>query len=477
MSRTVQQFLSSSDAGCHRQREIAAIVSPNNVKEVREVVADASADRSGIYPVSTGRNWGMGSKIPISPGCTVVNLGGMRRIRELDLTAGYAVIEPGVTQRQLADALEHTPWITNVTSSCADTSIIGNTLERGDGALGPRTNDVLGLEIVLANGEMVTTGGLDRLGRYHGRVAGPDLTSACYQSNFGVITAMAISLTPRAEATAVFVKRVHRRAVAQAVARLGCLSRGHMPTTGLFRIRELVVPAVNGEAPVQLDRTHFTMTGSLLGSAGAVELAGRMIREATADLPGDADLRIAMADEIEPGDVLYERCLMARGIPTCGSLRALLGVDTCEEVDSGAMGMLATLPLFPTDVRSVDRVLDILAATAERFQVVSTVEWNLVPGPRANGVIQTIFDRTDEDAAERAHAFRRSVKNRLFELGWLAYRSDIDHAPHELLKRDDGVSLLVAQIKEVVDPYGVISPGRYVPSSVSVATSWEGRRR
>lgn len=463
MSHTIRSFTAEPDIGRHRPREVVNIVSPVSVNELRELIDEAAEHRGTIYPVSTGRNWGMGSNIPVVPGCAVVDLSRMRRIRELDLKAGYTVIEPGVTQRQLAEALESTPWIMNVTSSCADTSIIGNTLDRGDGALGPRSNDVLGFEIVLASGEVITTGGLDRQGRYPGRVAGPDLTSAFYQSNFGVVTAMAICLTPRPEATAVFTKRVDRPAASHAVTRLGELSRGRMPTAGLWRIREFVVPPEQGPAPIQFDRSQFTITGALLGSAGAVELAGRMIREAAADLPGGPEVRIVKADETEPGDPLYERCLMARGIPTCRSVRNLLGVSDCDDVDRGTIGMLATLPLLPTDANSVDRLLAMLSSAAEHLQTVSTVEWNLVPGPRANGVIQTVFDRWDEDAVARAHAFRELVQTRLLELGWLAYRSDIDHAPRELLKRDDGMAQLAARIKKLVDPRSVVSPGRYVP--------------
>lgn len=126
--------------------------------------------------------------------------------------------------------------------------------------------------------------------------------------------------------------------------------------------------------------------------------------------------------------------------------------------------MLATLPLFPTDATGAESVLEVLTKTAEQFAVVSTVEWNFVSGPRANGVVQTIFDRLDEDATARAHAFRDLVKHRLAELGWPAYRSDIDHASDELSKRDDGVGSLAARIKGIVDPRGLMAPGRYVPS-------------
>src|SRR5690606_40652341 len=125
------------------------------------------------------------------------DLSAMNRIRSLDLENGFAVIEPGVTQRQLADELRDTDWMLNVTSSCADTSVVGNALERGDASIRSRVHDLVGLEAVLADGSLVSTGGPDHWGRYPGTVAGPDLTGAFVQPNPGIITACLIPLMPR----------------------------------------------------------------------------------------------------------------------------------------------------------------------------------------------------------------------------------------------------------------------------------------
>ena len=71
-----------------------------------------------------------------------------------------AVIEPGVTQMQLYEFLQnHCPELTfNVTGSGKETSIIGNALDRGVGYMGPRREDLFGLEIVLGTGEILRTG-------------------------------------------------------------------------------------------------------------------------------------------------------------------------------------------------------------------------------------------------------------------------------------------------------------------------------
>ena len=53
-----------------------------------------------IYPISTGKNWGYGSRVPLHDG-VLVDLGRMNRIVDFDEELAYVTIEPGVTQRQL----------------------------------------------------------------------------------------------------------------------------------------------------------------------------------------------------------------------------------------------------------------------------------------------------------------------------------------------------------------------------------------
>src|SRR5690606_41522648 len=130
------------------------------------------------------------------------DLSAMNRIRSLDLENGFAVIEPGVTQRQLADELRDTGRMLNVASSAADTSVVGNALERGDGSIRSRVHDLVGLEAVLADGSLVSTGGLDHWGRYRGNVAGPDPTGAFVPHTAGIITAGVVSPRPRPPAVA-----------------------------------------------------------------------------------------------------------------------------------------------------------------------------------------------------------------------------------------------------------------------------------
>ncbi|MCK2219125.1 FAD-binding oxidoreductase [Actinomadura sp. ATCC 31491] len=452
------------DVGGHQPRSIAGTESPRTLDEVRALVRAASASRHRLYPISTGKNWGMGSAMPVTDDNVVVNLSGMNRIRGIDLETGFAIIEPGVTQRQLAEALRDTPWMLNVTNSCADTSVVGNALDRGDGTFRSRVHDVAGLEAVLADGSVVTTGGLDPAGRYHGRVAGPDLTAAFVQHNLGIVTAMAVALVPRPETIGMVYGRLPRHQAAVALdAVAGFVRRGN-PADGMLRVRELALTPVDGghRLPAGVDLDTFAVMGPLLGSSAAVELAEELLRKALAEVEGAEALQVLDPAEVKPGDPLHPRALMSQGIPTCMGVRKALGVASCDLIDEGGLGFLALMPLMPTDARRTGRILDALQSAVNAHGTALMAEWNVVGRHLANGVIQIFFDRGAPGGPHRAHQLRNDGNCLLRAHGCAIYRSDIDHAAADVWSETSTASLgMLHRLKTALDPDGLLSPGRY----------------
>ncbi len=131
-------------------------------EQVQAVVGWAAAHDFPIYPISTGKNWGYGDLCAPVAGCLLLDLSRMNRILEVDVALAYAVVEPGVTQGQLAEHLEEQslPLMVDATGAGPDASLIGNTLERGFGhtAYGDRSAHVACLEAVLPDGSLLTTG-------------------------------------------------------------------------------------------------------------------------------------------------------------------------------------------------------------------------------------------------------------------------------------------------------------------------------
>ena len=183
-----------------------AVVRPAGAGEVAQLVRIAAAHRLAVYPLSTGKNWGYGDACAVGAAQVILDLSRMNRIVQVDAELAYAVIEPGVTQRQLSDFLRDNgyPLWADCTGAGPDTSYVGNIMERGFGhsPYGNRLQHVAGMQVVLASGEVLDTG----FGHYRQARAthlfpygvGPFLDGLFTQSNMGIVTRLGIWLMPQA---------------------------------------------------------------------------------------------------------------------------------------------------------------------------------------------------------------------------------------------------------------------------------------
>jgi 4-cresol dehydrogenase (hydroxylating) len=183
----------------------AAIVQPASTAEVQSLVRLARRYGQPLYPVSRGRNWGFGFRVPTIDRAVIVDLGRMNRIVELDAELAYVSVEPGVTFLQLHDELaaRAAGMFFPAGGGPSDGSLIGNLVERGDGVgpYGDRASHACGLEVVLPTGEIVRTGsaryrrdGCRHLSR---SAAGPGLDELFLQSRWGIVTRATFWLRPK----------------------------------------------------------------------------------------------------------------------------------------------------------------------------------------------------------------------------------------------------------------------------------------
>jgi 4-cresol dehydrogenase (hydroxylating) len=184
------------------------LVYPRDAAQVQAVMRVASELRVPVWPVSTGKNWGYGEKSACYEGGITMVLERMTRIERVDQTLGYAVIEPGVTYRQLNAYLKDNRLA--LWSDCAGTtasaSVIGNALDKGRG-LTPYADHfgaLCGMEVVLADGTLLRTGNLtdepNQVWNLYKWGVGPYLDGLFVQSNLGVVTRAGIWLMPAPEA-------------------------------------------------------------------------------------------------------------------------------------------------------------------------------------------------------------------------------------------------------------------------------------
>jgi glycolate oxidase len=175
-----------------------AVVLPDSVEQVAAVVRLARA--AGLPLIARGAGTGLSGGALATEGGILMPLTRMKRILEIDTENRIAVVEPGLVNLQLSLALEKFGlFYAPDPSSQKACTLGGNVAENAGGphclSLGVTTNHVLGLEIVLADGTVVRTGGWGR------DRPGYDLTGVFVGSEgtLGVVTKICVRLLPSPE--------------------------------------------------------------------------------------------------------------------------------------------------------------------------------------------------------------------------------------------------------------------------------------
>src|SRR5436190_23084809 len=138
------------------------VVFPRDTADVAEVVKICNAMGVPFLPRGAGTSLA-GGCLPIGGGVMIV-LTRMKRILEINLRDRYAVVEPGVVNVWLTNALKGTGYHYAPDPSSQGACTIGGNVATNSG--GPHTlkygvtvNHVLGGEAVLADGSIVSFGG------------------------------------------------------------------------------------------------------------------------------------------------------------------------------------------------------------------------------------------------------------------------------------------------------------------------------
>ena len=182
-----------------------AVVLPRDTAAVQAAVRLCAAHRIPIVPRGAGS--GLTGAANAIDGCVVLCLARMNKIIEVDADNRLAVVEPGVVNLELREAVEKRGLFYPPDPSSYDWCTIGGNLATNAGGLccvkyGVTTDFVLGLDVVLASGELLRTGRRTVKG-----VAGYDLTRLFVGSEgtLGVITRATLALRPIPQAPATLV--------------------------------------------------------------------------------------------------------------------------------------------------------------------------------------------------------------------------------------------------------------------------------
>jgi 4-cresol dehydrogenase (hydroxylating) len=320
------EWVFSSEADLHPYRDYwspaprsedellpSAAVAPAGVDQVQAIVRAANRHRIPLYPIATGKNFGYGGPAPSMRGSVVVDLKRMNRVLEVNAERNFALVEPGVSYFDLYRHIQERNlklWI-----DCANPGWggpMGNTLDRGMGfTLGyyrDHAGAMYGLEVVLANGELMRTGmGAVPNGKTWQEYKygyGPDPSGLFPQGNFGIVTKMGIRLMPQPEHVRTGLVTVPKRRD------LGPLINAVNYMTDLFMIGE---PRYGSPLNPLLANPEFRAAATRRGGADAEEMdrlaaaAGLHSWEVELQFYGSAGTTLAIWE--------YAKELVGRSVP------------------------------------------------------------------------------------------------------------------------------------------------------------------
>jgi len=417
-----------------------AVVRPGSTGDVQATLRIASSTSTPV--IAQGARTGLAGAANALDGAIVLAMTGLDRILEIDPVNRIAVVQPGVINADISRAAaKHGLRFPPDPGSWESSTIGGNVATNAGGMCcvkyGVTSEYVLGLEVVLADGEVLRCGRRTRKG-----VAGYDLTRLFTGSEgtLGVITEITLALRP-ATAGALTLAALFDTVPAAGAAVTAIASSDTTPS--LLELLDAVhLRAIEAYRPMGLP------------DAAALLLAGT--DTSAQDLAGIAGLcRAAGAIEVHVAEDATEADALLGARRAAHPAMERLAAVTFPAGDGALIIDDVAVPISRL-VEMLDGIEGIAAAHGLTVGVVGHAgDGNLHPN--------IVVDRSDASSL----AAGRAVFDEIMELGLALGGTCTGEHGVGLLKRDwlarelGPVGMRVQRaIKDALDPKGILNPGK-----------------
>jgi glycolate oxidase len=415
-----------------------AVALPSSTTEVAELMRTATAHSVPVVPRGAGSGLSGGSA-GIEGALTIV-MTRMNAILEIDRANLVAVVQPGVINADLKTAVAREGLFYAPDPASYEFCSIGGNIGTNAGGLccvkyGVTRDSVLGLEVVLADGRIIRTGG-----RNVKDVAGYSLTHLFVgsQGTLGIVTEATLRLRPAPPPKATMLAFFPTIAAA-GVAVAEMTAAGLEPCT-LELMDRLTIAAVDDWHSLGLDRSAAALLLVESDRPGGAADAELLAAAAACESAGASSV-VRATDPIEADWLRQVRRLAFRAMER-------LGVARMEDVGAPR----SRLPELLAEIERIAATHDVRCGTFGHAG-----DGNLHP--------TFVWDRGDVAAEERAHAACEELYRAAIALGGtVTGEHGIGAARRGFLELQVGAEAVAVMrsIKEALDPLGILNPGRVV---------------
>lgn len=419
------------------------VVLPESTEEVAAIVRLLNRYATPFVPRGAGTSLS-GGTFP-EPGSVQISLARMRRILSLDLRNRRAVVQAGVVNLHLSQAVEAEGYhYAPDPSSQAACTLGGNVAENAGGPhtlkYGVTTNHVLGLKVVLPSGEVAELGGPQE------ELPGYDLVGLMVGSEgtLGIVTEVTVRLTRNPEAWKTYLA-VFDGVDAATRCVSGIISRGIIPAA-LEMMDHLVVQAVEAA---------FGFGFPL--DAGAVLIV---------ELDGPA---AGLEEEGLRIEAVF-REYGAREVRTARDARERAKLWASRKKAFGALGRLSPNYITQDGVVPRSRLPEVMARAAEVSRRYGIRIANVFHAGDGNIHPVLLYDERDPEQVKRVLAAGDEILDACIELGGTVtgeHGVGIEKKRHlgRLFTAED--LQVMIDIHDVFNPDSRCNPGKIFPSASS----------
>lgn len=413
-----------------------AVALPRTTAQVQQILAFCHRNKIPVTPRGAGRGY-VGGCVPVRGG-VALSLARMNRIREISGTDFVAVVEPGVITGDLQRAVESQGLFYPPDPASLNESSIGGNIATNAG--GPRClkygvtrNYVMGLEVVLADGTLVQTGG-----RTHKNKLGFNLTDLFTGSEgmLGIVTRATVRLIPLPPARAVVVGTFSKASTAAAAVQT-VFHHGFLP--------------------------------SAMEVADAFTLAAAR-KYTTGTPPGNAFLLLEV--DGQPSSVRGESLALAKILRSCGALRVFRATSAPAQDKLWDMRRAFSYSLRATGLLKMNQDVVVprgklleLFSLAEKLKKKYRIETSAFGHAGDGNIHVNLMFRQDEESSPRVKRAVDDLFRSVLRMGGTItgeHGTGLARKPWWNEATTPGSRHLHLLVKKALDPANLLNPGKFL---------------